>query len=521
MTTNKAKNQKGALLIYLIIFIGVFAMVMVPVVGTFIGKIQLLRLTIMREQAFQIAEAGINYYQWHMVAFPGDFQDGTDQAGPYIHDYIDYDIPGTQKIGQFSLTITPPQMGSSSIVVSSTGWTDENPNVKRTITATYGVSSLASYALLTHSWIYAWNSESYNGPIHSDTGIRFEGNTQSIITSSVASTYMSDCNQEYPENPDCNQQVSRPAIWATGANQGQSSVYWSNPATTADFTGISTSFSTIAEQSQSPENISLPNNTNGYSLVFNSNGTVSVYKVLSTINTGSRFPVIKALSDGTNTGLGYINGGTDYKTGICNNANCNNCGNNGRCFLYTKTIGPDGMVISSINNLWAEGTVKGRVTVAASNPSAVNTNPNASNITTSLMPNIYIPGNLRYSTNESGSGSSADTIGLMSQGSIVVTKNAPDTTYINGALLAQKGFIAFPICYSGSDRAKTNLYIFGSMIMNGSWWFNFTNYCGSSFTDGFLHPNFSWDPNLLYYPPPYFPSSSVSSSLQLSKWVTN
>lgn len=506
----------------MIIFVAVFVLVMMPLVQNFAGKLQILKTTIQREQAIQIAEAGLNYYQWHLIQFPGDYQDGTGQAGPYVHNYIDYDIQ--QTIGQFSLTITAPQQGQTAVTIQSTGWTNENPNIKRTVTATYGKPSLASYALLAHDWVYAWNTESYTGPLHSDTGIRFEGTTQSAVTSSVQTTYTSDCQQEYPQ-VSCPTTFTRDAIWALGANQSQSSPYWTHPTTTADFTGISTAFSTIMGQSSLGNNINLPSYPNGYSLVFNSDGTVTVYKILNKINTGARFPVTVALSGGTDTSLKYLVGGTDYASGICTKSNCSGCGSNGRCLQYTKTIPSDGLVIYATNNLWVEGTVKGRVIIATAN--------GATDVWS--MPNIYIPNNIRYSDATAGpngdtgpTGPNVDTIGLMAEGNIIVTKGAPNTLYIDGALLSQHGFIAAPICYSGGSAhggavapPQSTVYFFGSLILHGSWWFNFTNYCGGSFTDGYYNPFFNWDTNLLYYPPPYFPASSVSAGIEIQKWTSD
>jgi hypothetical protein len=515
-----AKNQHGTALVFLIIIIAVFTIVMLPVVAVFLGKMQLMKSAINREQAFQIAEAGINYYQWHLIYFPGDYQDDDNvvacESG-FCHNYVDYDTQ--QTIGQFHLDITPPQQGQTSVIVQSTGWTSENPAAKRTITAVFGIPSLASHALLAHDWVYAWNTESYTGPVHSDSGIRFEGTTQSAVTSSVQTTYSDDCNQEYPENPGCVSQVTRDAIWALGPNKTQSMPYWTHPTTTADFTGISAAFSTIMAQSSLPENISLPPYSLGYSLVFNSNGTVSVYKILNKINSDAKFPYTGTLYQGKNTFLRYLTGGTDYASSICTKTNCSGCGSKGRCFQYTKTIPSSGLVIYSVNNLWVEGTVKGRVVVATAN--------GASDIWS--MPNIYIPNNIRYYDATQGpegdtgpTGPDVDTIGLLAEGNIIVTKAAPNNTYIDAALLSQNGFVAFPICYSGG-AAKSNIYFFGSIILHGSWWFNFTNYCGSYpvVSDGYTNPHFNWDSNLLYYPPPYFPASSVSAQIQMIKWTTN
>jgi hypothetical protein len=530
-------KEKGAILIYLIIFVAVFAIVMLMVVQNFSSKILLLKTTVEREQAFQIAEAGINYYQWHLINFPDDYKDGEEHDGPYVHDYVDYD--NNEVLGQFSLAITPPPKGQTTVIVRSTGWTVDKPNIKRTVTATYAFPSLASYALLTHDWMYAFGSESYSGPVHSDSGIRFEGSTSSAVTSSVETSYLDDCAQEYPEH-GCPTRLTRDAIWALGPNKSESSPFWNNPTTKADFTGIYTSFSDIQTNSLLGDNINLPlSNKQGYSLVFNGNGTVSVYKVLKTTNTsgtingGVGFPVITPIIGGTDSGLANIIGGTDYSIGTCEgDTSCKirNCRSVGRCLQFTATIPEEGMVIYAQENLWVEGTVNGRVTVATANGNA-NTNPNIvggylgqntySSTSSSLMPNIYIQNNIRYANGESGiSGDRADTLGLMAQGNIIVTKNAPDPLYVDAALLAQNGFIAAPICYYGYS-AKNNVYFFGSLILNGSWWFNFTNICGASFTDGYHYPHFQWDTNLLYYPPPYFPLSSVSAGLQMVGWASD
>ncbi|MBI2065411.1 MAG: hypothetical protein HYT62_05190, partial [Candidatus Yanofskybacteria bacterium] len=42
---------------------------------------------IYRDSAFRIAESGIEYYRWHLAHAPLDFQDGTGQPGPYIHNF--------------------------------------------------------------------------------------------------------------------------------------------------------------------------------------------------------------------------------------------------------------------------------------------------------------------------------------------------------------------------------------------------------------------------------------------------
>ncbi len=37
------------------------------------------------EQSLNIAEAGVNYYRWHLAHDPLDFYDGTGATGTYSH----------------------------------------------------------------------------------------------------------------------------------------------------------------------------------------------------------------------------------------------------------------------------------------------------------------------------------------------------------------------------------------------------------------------------------------------------
>ena len=117
---------------------------MLAILGNATTQLRVIRSSAAREEAFHIAETGVNYYQWHLAHFPADFKDGTGAAGPYVHDYIDKDTQVT--VGRFSLTITAPSVGSTVVTIQSTGWTLANPKETRTITTKYGVPSLAKYA---------------------------------------------------------------------------------------------------------------------------------------------------------------------------------------------------------------------------------------------------------------------------------------------------------------------------------------------------------------------------------------
>jgi len=77
------------------------------ILGALIGwatiDIRASRQTNNRELAIQIAEAGIDYYRWHLAHAPTDYQDGTGEIGPYIHDFLD----NARNKGMSLIEITP------------------------------------------------------------------------------------------------------------------------------------------------------------------------------------------------------------------------------------------------------------------------------------------------------------------------------------------------------------------------------------------------------------------------------
>ncbi|MDP2933766.1 MAG: pilus assembly PilX N-terminal domain-containing protein, partial [bacterium] len=262
--------SKGTILIYEVIIIGIFSLVMLPILGNATGQLKLILSTVNREQALQIAEAGINYYQWRLAHFPGDYQDGTGVPGPYIHDYKDQDTQIV--VGRYSLEITPPPVGSTVVTIKSTGYTDANPNQKRVITARYGIPSLAQYAFLTSNGVWIGDTESVSGQLHANNGIRFDGTGNAPISSS-RETYTCFAWQGSP----C--PASKPGIW--GAASQSTKNFWEFPVPVIDFSTITSDLDAMRTKSQNGGIYLPPSSSQGYSLVFNSNNTVTIYKVTS------------------------------------------------------------------------------------------------------------------------------------------------------------------------------------------------------------------------------------------------
>ncbi len=463
MKHSRLHNQSGVLLIYIIIIIFVFSVLMLPIISIASGKILLLRSSADREQALQIAEAGINYYQWHLAHFPSDYQDGTQNPGPYVHDYVDFDTQ--QVVGQFSLQITPPATGSTVVTLQSSGWTTKNPNIIRTITAKYGIPSIAKYAFLSNDVIWIGSNESVSGQMGSNNGIRFDGVGNAPIQS-AKSTYTCPSSQGSP----C--PATKNGVWGSASQSVQS--FWQFPVPAVDFSSLTAQLPGLKSQAQSGGIYLPPSNTQGYSLVFNSNGTVTVYKVTS----------LSSNPTGWDTNSVAHNEYTNYSN---------------RSLQFTQAIPSNGIIYVE-DKTWVEGTLNGRATVVAAKLP----------YNASTAPTIYIQNNMVYLAKDG-----LHSLGLIAQKHLVVSYNAPQNLEINAGMIAQNGGVQF---FYWPNRIKTSITVYGTLMTFAQWTWTWVNGSGTVVA-GYQNTYSNYDSNLLYAPPPSFPLSS--SDYQLLSWVSN
>lgn len=457
-------TQRGDTLILTLFMMASFSMMILPFMDTIIKELSVAQTRINREQALQIAEAGINYYQWHLAHFPTDFQDGTGASGPYVHTYVDYDTQRT--LGTYSLTITPPTIGSTIVTIKSTGATYDNPGITRTITAKYGVPSLALFSFLSNDIIWIGSNETVTGQMQSNNGIRFDGVGNAPIMS-AKSTYTCPSSQGSP----C--PTTKNGVWGNASAAVQS--FWQYPVPAVDFSSLTSDLATLKASAQASGLYLSPSNTQGYSLVFNSNGTVSVYKVTSLLSAPTGWDV---------NGSAH-NEDVDY---------------NARTLQFTQALPTNGIIYIE-DTTWVEGTVNGRIMLAAAKlPYSAAT-----------APNIYIPNNILYPAKDGSS-----VLGLLAQKNIVVTYNAPNTLEIDAALIAQNGSAQF---YYWPNRVKTSITVYGSIMTFGQWTWTWVN-GGGTVTSGYSSTNSIYDGNLLYAPPPSFPLSNQGYK-QISWQVNN
>lgn len=459
-------GTRGDTLLLVLLIVTLLGLMEVPLFNLLYNEMAARKTQNASEQAMQIAEAGINYYQWHLAHYPSDFQDGTGAPGPYTHNYVDYDTQ--TQIGQYQLTITPPSLGSTIVTIQSTGWTTTNPNVKRTITTRYGIASLAIDSFLSNSDIWIGSAESVGGQMQSNGMVRFDGTTNASVMSAIAT---GTCSNDHFGSP-CPHTEN--GVWGSASTPMQA--FWNYPVPAIDFSTLTSNLATIKAAAQSGGIYLPPSGFKGYSLVFNSNGTVTIYQVTALQSN----PSGKDVNNVVHTEY------TDYQT---------------RTLVSTQTLPANGTIYVE-DNVWVEGVVKGRVMVAAALlPYDV-----------SKAPTIYIPNSIVYSAKDGSS-----VLGLLAQKDIVVTYHAPNNLEIDAAMIAQNGSAQF-FYYNGD--IKNSILVYGSIMTYGQWtwtWVDSNNQ--TTVIAGYKTTNDTYDGNLLYGPPPNFPLSS--NGYQQLSWSSN
>ena len=87
MKTNN--KNRGMMLVNVLVFSAI-AIVIVTAFLTWVSvSVKIAKTTYYKAEALEIAEAGVDYYRWHLAHSPSDFQDGTGSTGPYVHNFYD------------------------------------------------------------------------------------------------------------------------------------------------------------------------------------------------------------------------------------------------------------------------------------------------------------------------------------------------------------------------------------------------------------------------------------------------
>lgn len=482
--TQGLRIEKGYILIQAIVY-STIGIILIGALITWAGtNTRSAREGATREEAFQIAEAGIEYYRWHLAHAPLDFQDGTGVAGPYVHPYKD---KLEQVIGQFTLTITPPPIGSTLVVIRSKGEVSGFSTLARTIEARLAVPSLAKYAVAANDNMRFGSGTEVFGPIHSNKGIRFDGLAHNVISSSLSS--YNDPDHSGGDEYGVHTHVSPtdplpPTAIPTRTDVFESGRQVSLPA--IDFTGFTADLAQIKADAQASGLYFSSSGSQGYNIVLKTDDTFDLYRVTSLLSTPS-------------------SGCTDYLS----QTGWGTWSINAQTFMANYPISANGLIFVE-DNVWVRGTIStARVTIAAGRfPESPATNA-------SITVNEDI-----YYTNYDGS----DVIALIAQNNINVGMASDTNLNIDAALVAKNGRVGryyyrpngnWPST-GGSTRcspyhSRNSITLFGMIATNQRYGFAYTD------NTGYITRNITYDGNLLYGPPPSFPL--VGDQYQVISWT--
>jgi hypothetical protein len=453
------QKSKGTALIYGLFIMMVVAIILTSIIGFVVSNTKYALQTHAREQGFQIAESGIQYYRWYLAhqvegrtaSQVAAFWAGTPQgvSTPYEVDYRD---PSGELIGKYRLEVTPPSGYSSIVIVKSTGWTYRYPNDERVIEVRFRKPAWSEDIVLANDFLrFGAGTETF-GKIHSNQGIRFDGLAHNLVSSSV-STY-NDPDHTGGDEFGVHTHDSPTDPLPPAAVPDRADVFEggrSFPVAATDFNGVLGDLSTMKAVAQAGTSGSryFANTHQGWHIILKSDDTFDARNVQS-------------FNAATNQITNYSGAWANYSI-------------------------PDDGVIFAENNVWISGTVSGRrVTVVGAN------------LLSAAKKTVYIGNDIRYTNYDC-----TDIIGIIGQNDIEIFRASEDDLRIDAALIAQEGRVG-RAHYSGGggNLYKTTITVYGAMATNERYGFAWTD--GTGYADR----NLFYDNNLLYCPPPYFPTGT-------------
>ncbi|MAZ56266.1 hypothetical protein CL653_00535 [bacterium] len=455
MNQSEIKTNKGALLVLVMVYGSIFTVLIFSFLGFVVTQSQVQEHVSQKEKALTIAEAGLNYYKWYLAHNPGDVTHGTTTSGPYILPYAD---PESSDIGAFSLDIAGSTYCGEvqSIEINSTGYTYDKPNLTRTVFGRYSRPTVAEYAYIINSNVWAGEDRVIIGPYHSNGGIRMDGTNNSTVSSGQESwtcTSSFGCGW-WPQTVD--------GVFGDGPNNN----LWEFPVAPINFTGLTVDLSNIEDKARNAGGTYIGSSgKQGYKIVFQNDGTYDLYKVRS-----------KEKEPNGHAWGYYLNKVKNAK------------------FMGNYDIPESCPVIYVEDTVWLEGEVNGKVTLAAADVSSSND------------PSIIINDNLTNTDSDSG-------LLAIAEYDVLIGFDVPDDMTVEGIFIAQEGhfgrnyYSEYDLPSSWDQYVKRNsLTINGSIVSNGRVGTKWT--CGGIYCSGFENRYNSYDRNLVLDPPPLTPYTS-------------
>ena len=471
------QRKRGNALVMVLVMTIVVSMIYTSLLGYIASQINFSRDRIERERAFQIAESGVFFYRWYIAhEISGktaeqieDFWESTDPSplGVGTAYEADFSDPEGDVIGRYSIEVERPIQGSTIVTATSTGWTYKKPTAKRVVQVRFRRPSWSEYIFLSNSFLNFGDQSTVYGKVHSNFGVRFDGvayNTVSSLPARFFDPSYGGNKRQFGVHTTVNPaDPEAPAYpWASGTVPTRSDIFVGGrefPAPEVSFAGVTTDFSNMKTRAQNGNGKYFDSSGLGRRIILKNDGTYDIC-------------MVRTANSNTHAITRY------WKNDM--SGYCKTC--SGDCLSNYSIV--DGGVIFVENNAWVEGNVNNKkVTIAAANLSG------------GTQADIYIGisnSNLRLAAYDCN-----NMLGLVAQKDVRVLNNCPAYFTVDAALLAQNGLVGIVNGMGG----KYSLTFNGAIASYLQPYFQSGN-------SGFADRTYNFNNNLLYCPPPYFPTGT-------------
>jgi len=304
-----------------------------------------------------------------------------------------------------------------------------------------------------------------------------DGGNQSTVTSGkdkwicTSSFGCSPCPTSagcWTEGTDC----FCPGIFTTTTNSNPD--LFSFPTPPFDFAGITVDLAQMKNSAQA-SGIYLPPSTNlnpqgkGYRIIFKNDGTFEVRIITNLLSD-------YAYSLEEDWHYDYFRIGSEYS-------------------YNTYTLPSECSVIFVEDDIWPEGQIRGKITIASANL-----------IDANIDTDVVLQGNIDYTTLDGSDGFS-----LVGERNILISPSSPNIMTLRGIFLAQKGRFGrnhYP------NNLRDDLDVYGSVISNGRVGTQWTS--GGQIISGYRRRESYFDSNLIYSPPPFVPY--ITPDFEIVRW---